>query len=276
MNSVDDVDLEALFDEVAAQRVVELTSTPASTPARGPAASPLPSAAHADGAHCAEREPDEDMFERIGRLTRNVHNALRDLGYDKTFEKMVDASADTRTRLSYVSDLTRQAAERVLGAIEAAKPIQQALGSEALELHAKWERVIAGQSNVDEFRELALRTNQFLSSTGERAEQTGEHLLNIMMAQDFHDLTGQVIKRIVGRVGGISRGGTTARCGRRDGRCPWLERPGHSRTRRQRHRKEPGPGRRPACRVGILSDGHERDRRGVAARLSQRGRRDAR
>jgi chemotaxis protein CheZ len=198
MNSVDDVDLEALFDEVAAQRVVELTSTPASTPARGPAASPLPSAAHADGAHCAEREPDEDMFERIGRLTRNVHNALRDLGYDKTFEKMVDASADTRTRLSYVSDLTRQAAERVLGAIEAAKPIQQALGSEALELHAKWERVIAGQSNVDEFRELALRTNQFLSSTGERAEQTGEHLLNIMMAQDFHDLTGQVIKRIVG------------------------------------------------------------------------------
>jgi chemotaxis protein CheZ len=185
MSAADNVDLEALFDEVAAQRVAEQSAPPAPAPTTPAAGSR------------SESADDPEMFERVGRLTRNLHTALHDLGYDKTVEKLVDASSDTRTRLSYISDLTRQAAERVLGAIEAAKPVQQEIGAKARTLQAQWQDVFAGRSDVGRFKDLAHATVQFLESAATGSKATEEHLLNIMMAQDFHDLTGQVIKRIV-------------------------------------------------------------------------------
>jgi chemotaxis protein CheZ len=177
----DSDELQALFDSIVAEN--DLRSAP-------PPATPSPAPAAA-----AEAAPD-DMVARIGHLPRTLHDSLRELGYDKVLASAADSIPDTRERLAYVAETTEKAATRTLAATEAAKPLQERLGSDAESLAAGWDRVFANQLSVEEFRDLATRTRSFLREVPAHADATGQHLLEIMMAQDFQDLTGQVIKRM--------------------------------------------------------------------------------
>jgi chemotaxis protein CheZ len=92
--------------------------------------------------------------------------------------------------------MTEQAAVRALNAIETAKPIQDRLSQEAAGLSQDWDKLFARELSVAQFKALAERTRGFLSGMPARTEATNAQLMEIMMAQDFQDLTGQVIKRI--------------------------------------------------------------------------------
>jgi chemotaxis protein CheZ len=183
MSRVDaEEDLEALFERLAAER----EAAPAEPQPAAPAA-PAP----AEPGRC-------DVFERIGALTRQLHDALRELGYDKLVHDAVESLPDARQRLSYIATLTGQAAERVLGAVEKAKGVQDAVHAEARGLDARWRALYAGELGVEGFKALAGETREFLAALPGRAENVNALLHDVMMAQDFHDLTGQVIQRLAG------------------------------------------------------------------------------
>ncbi|MES2352875.1 MAG: protein phosphatase CheZ [Pseudomonadota bacterium] len=186
-------DLDALFERVASERV---PTVQAAAPASVQAAKTVEKDTNAVVAQTGDGSPP-DIFDRIGKLTRNLHDALIELGYDKAVQSAVSTLPDTRDRLAYIANLTGQAAERTLGAIETAKPVQEQMQKQATELSAKWDRLLAGNMSLDEFKSLALHTNRFLHAIPGHTEHTNNQLLEIMMAQDFHDLTGQVIKKIV-------------------------------------------------------------------------------
>ena len=138
------------------------------------------------------------MFHRVGSLTRQLHDALRELGLDKNVECAVETlRGDAQSRLHYIAKLTGEAAEKALTAVEKGKTEQGAIESGAKALGAKWDRVFANATSPDEFRDTAKATRAFLADCEARAARTNQELLAIMMAQDFHDLTGQVIQRIV-------------------------------------------------------------------------------
>jgi chemotaxis protein CheZ len=179
----DQDDLEALFDSIAAQRV------PAAAPAVAPAA---PALAAPDGADTAEH-----LFHRVGQLTRTLHDALRELGYDKKIAVAANSLPDARDRLVYIATLTGQAAERVLGAVEAAQDDERRLEAASRSLMERWRRLYANELSVDEFKVLAGETRDFLAGVPAHAGAVQQRLHEIMMAQDFHDLTGQVIKKVV-------------------------------------------------------------------------------
>jgi chemotaxis protein CheZ len=92
--------------------------------------------------------------------------------------------------------MTEQAAERVLSAIEVAKPMQEQLQQDAAELDARWEQWYAAPIEREEVRALMNDTRTFLRGVPELTTATNAQMLEIMMAQDFQDLTGQVIKKI--------------------------------------------------------------------------------
>lgn len=177
----DSADLQALFDEVSA----------AANPARQDAASP-PEAA-GDG----QAKSADQIFQRLGHLTRELHNTLRELGYDKALQEAAHAIPDARQRLSYIAQMTEQAASRVLNATDVARPIQDQLQGEAQVLSARWDRLYRAELNVEEFKSLANDTRAFLMSVPRQTAATSRQLMEIMMAQDFQDLTGQVIKKVV-------------------------------------------------------------------------------
>src|SRR5690606_5959195 len=189
-------DLEALFDRVAAERSEAEPFTKEDAPA--PEVNEEPAADIVVGqAQSAEPPPPQEVFQRIGALTRNLHDALHELGYDKAVEDAVSSLPDARDRLSYIADLTGKAAERALTAVEQGQQYQNEVRSEASRLAAQWERVFNGELELEEFKHTAVETRGFLKSLDDHTARTNEQFTEIMMAQDFHDLTGQVIQRIV-------------------------------------------------------------------------------
>lgn len=139
---------------------------------------------------------DEDMLHRIGQMTRGLHENLRGLGLDKLIAEAAQEIPDARDRLRYVAKMTEQAADRVLNATDIANPLQDEIAKQAEALQERWNKVLEVPSVKSEYNEAAQETLVFIQKTVENTALTKEQLLEIMMAQDFQDLTGQVIKKI--------------------------------------------------------------------------------
>lgn len=137
-----------------------------------------------------------DIFVRIGTLTRNLHDTLRQLGYDKGVEDAVGALPDARERLDYIAELTGKAAERVLDAAERAKTEQDACRHESLALQNHWAKALGKSPSAHDLYDLGLKTQAYLASAQLRGDKVNNELSEIVLAQDFHDLTGQVIQRV--------------------------------------------------------------------------------
>ncbi|WP_296000002.1 protein phosphatase CheZ [Rugamonas sp.] len=148
------------------------------------------------GAVEAVTEPNEEFLSRIGHMTRTLHDSLRGLGLDKLIEKAAADIPDARDRLDYVARLSEDAAQKVLNATDAAGPLQDRISADARELSSSWQALLDGGSGEPQWRALAQQTIATLAATGSGTSTTKAHLMDIMMAQDFQDLTGQVIKKV--------------------------------------------------------------------------------
>lgn len=142
--------------------------------------------------------PNEEFLSRIGHMTRTLHDSLRGLGLDKLIEKAASDIPDARDRLDYVARLSEDAAQKVLNATDAASPLQDQIGGDARTLKAEWHGLLAAGEQADNaaWRALAQQTIAALDQAAAGTSQTKAHLMDIMMAQDFQDLTGQVIKKV--------------------------------------------------------------------------------
>ncbi len=191
-NLGDSSELEALFDSIIhAAHQVESSETD-STPDTSHAQDSVSSVALQDMA-----EPARSMFSHIGQMTRKLHDTLRELGLDKSLEKAASQIPDARDRLAYIATMTEQAAERTLNALDIAKPLQDRITESSRELSTQWNKLFANELSIDEFKALAEKTRAHLAATAEHSDEISNQMLDIMMAQDFQDLTGQVIKKVV-------------------------------------------------------------------------------
>ena len=147
----------------------------------------------------------EEMLVRVGQMTRMLHDNLRGLGFDKLIAKAAHDIPDARDRLDYVARMTEQAAERVLNATETASPLQDRIEAGAADLAAQWRSLLESRMPEEQCRAMAQHTLAFLDGTRTDAALTKRQLLDIMMAQDFQDLTGQVIKRVTELAHGLEQ-----------------------------------------------------------------------
>ena len=159
----------------------------------------------ATGGHAAAPgsgiDPDDGIRQRIGHLTRTLHDALRQLGYERDLMDARDNLPDARDRLAYIARVTGEAAEKVLNAVDRARTVQEELTGQAGSLQKRWQAVAAyaaeGKGCTPAGKSLIDETCEFFAGVGGQADRTNAILTDIMMAQDFHDLTGQVIRRVV-------------------------------------------------------------------------------
>ena len=223
-NAADDFD--ALFDEVSAQRAAEPAPAPAAAPApaviaeddfdalfdsvsastavpvpAAPAAAAEPATAEAAPAHGEAADPvdpsDKPMFGRLGGIVRLLHDSLGELGYDKALTEASSQIVDAQDRLEYVATLTEQAANKVLNTLDEGMPAQDVLSKKAKDMDGRWTALFDGKLSLEEFKALAGDSRQFAQAVAEATEAEKARLLEIMMAQDFQDITGQLIKKVV-------------------------------------------------------------------------------
>lgn len=147
---------------------------------------------------------NEKLLERIGKITRLLHNNICELENDK--DKRLQATnkqiIDIHERLSYVLSKTQSAAETTLSAIENIKPIQSNLSVNATLLTQEWQELIKlenssySNKNLAKFSNLLSKTVSYLEDVPKQTEIANDYLLTVILAQDFQDLTSQVIKKI--------------------------------------------------------------------------------
>ena len=189
--SADD-DMDALFDQVAATRP-QLVAVAPTAPVASAAAVEHPSG-HAEAEAGAGDKP---MFERLGGIVRLLHDSLRELGYDKALTEASTQINDAQDRLEYVASLTEQAANKVLNTLDEGMPAQDLLSKKAKEMENRWADLFAGKLSIEEFKVLAGDARGFAQAVSAATEAEKARLLDIMMAQDFQDITGQLIKKVV-------------------------------------------------------------------------------
>jgi chemotaxis protein CheZ len=213
-------DFDALFEEVAAQRAsTQAEPAPAPAPAAaqpaaaneedelealfdqvasGHAAEPAPASAAGDEpAEAGEDGSGKPMFERIGGIVRLLHDSLRELGYDRALSEASTQIVDAQDRLEYVASLTEQAANKVLNTLDDGMPEQDELSRQAREMEERWNDLFEGKLSIEQFKALAGDSRAFAQFVSNSTEKEKARLLDIMMAQDFQDITGQLIKKVV-------------------------------------------------------------------------------
>ncbi|WP_423754368.1 protein phosphatase CheZ [Castellaniella defragrans] len=148
-------------------------------------------------------EPSMDLIQRIAQLTRTLRVSMRELGLDQAIKDAAHAIPDARDRLHYVAQMTEQAANRVLNAAEQIQPWQEAMQRDAKALDARWQDWFDHPVELDQARELVDATRAFLKDVPEKTQASQNNVMEIIMAQDFQDLTGQVIMKMLGVIGVI-------------------------------------------------------------------------
>lgn len=196
--SGDSEELEALFDSI-----VQASFEPTAPPAAEPPAEPAPAveaAAPVVSAGSAQEKGAGEIHAQLGHLTRTLHDTMRQLGYDKGLERAVGKMPDARDRLNYISTLTEQAAVKTLNAVEETKPLQQKLETGAAQLASRWQDLFDRKLDAEQFKLLVHQTRDYLHEVPLNTKATNVRLMDIVMAQDYQDLTGQVLKKLADTV----------------------------------------------------------------------------
>lgn len=131
-----------------------------------------------------------DVHHKIGQLTRQLHDTLHELGLADKLQNTAEELPDVKSRLSYIARLTGEAAEKVLNRVDQAKSQHDQISAETRRMKA----LLVKDPVAAVAKGLVMN---FLTDIEEANKGIDQHLTEIMMAQDFHDLTGQVIARVV-------------------------------------------------------------------------------
>jgi chemotaxis protein CheZ len=131
-----------------------------------------------------------DVHNKLGLLTRQLHDSLRELGYAERLRDSVDALPDAQSRLSYIARLTGEAAEKVLGIVDTAKDEHTGI----MDQTQKMREALVADPVAAVAKGTVMNHLEAMDAANARLDS---HLTEIMMAQDFHDLTGQVIAKVV-------------------------------------------------------------------------------
>ncbi|HCI52312.1 MAG TPA: hypothetical protein DE312_03095 [Gallionella sp.] len=140
-----------------------------------------------------KRTPLIDVrVEKIGHATARLHSILKELGHTRQLEKSASTMPDARDRLSFIDKSMHDASELTISAVETSLPMTARNRAICSDLSIRLSDAV-----FTEQQELIMET---ISKLGEIAmsEETMHHnLLQIMEAQEFRDVAGQMVNKIV-------------------------------------------------------------------------------
>ncbi len=141
---------------------------------------------------------ETSLFQELGRLTRDVHETFKAFRSDSRITELADGDmADAKERLHYVISMTQQAADATMTHIEAAIPLCENITEGTSELLSSWEKFTQRQMDANEFRQLSKTLKVFLETANNDSMALMSKLNEIMMAQSYQDITGQIIYKVI-------------------------------------------------------------------------------
>jgi chemotaxis protein CheZ len=155
----------------------------------------------------AELSPQSDsgdLFHEVGRLTRELHDAINGFLLDEKVTELAEKDIpDAGERLRYVITMTEQSANTTLSLVESSIPMTDEMSAKANALSAEWERFKGRELSVEDFRMLSRDLIEFLGLVEKHAGELHSNLTEVLMAQGFQDITGQIIRQVINLVNDV-------------------------------------------------------------------------
>ena len=192
-----------------------------------------------------------EVFQQLGLITRQLHDTLAQLGVMPRLQEAANGLPDARSRLTYIAQKTGDAANKVLNSVDLAKAEHHSIAQ---------TRAMAAAIVADPVKAVATgAVMNFVSDVEAATARIDRHLTDIMMAQDFHDLTGQVVAKVVSLASDLEdslvkllvQAAPPEQAQRVESTIP--QRPGASTPKAHRRGGESGRSRRPAGQPGLLT-----------------------
>ncbi|RZQ53015.1 protein phosphatase [Pseudoalteromonas phenolica] len=146
----------------------------------------------------AASKEQSELFAEVGKLTRQLHESLKNFELDTRISDLTtEALPDAKERLNYVMEMTENAANKTMDAVEASLPLAQQLADDLSEIKPTWDRLMRRDIQLGEFKSLCHDLDKFMQCSQATTDELQGHMTNVLMAQDYQDLTGQVIRRVI-------------------------------------------------------------------------------
>jgi chemotaxis protein CheZ len=138
------------------------------------------------------------LFQEVGRLTRQLHDTMVSFSLDSKIAAMAESDIpDAKERLHYVIAMTEQAANQTLTVVEDLLPVSDQLSEQAQTLSVKWGRFLDREMPLEEFKAMSHEISAHFDYSKQTLQQIQSGLTDILMAQGFQDITGQIIRRVI-------------------------------------------------------------------------------
>ncbi len=138
------------------------------------------------------------LFGELRKLTSDLQSALDRFKLDPRLLTLAEKEVpDARHRLDHVLKLTDEAAHRTLDLVEQAAPLAERTAREAADIVELWQRFRARSIAVDEFQRMVERMDVFLDATRKDMDTVRSNLSEVLLAQGFQDLSGQIIRGVM-------------------------------------------------------------------------------
>lgn len=139
-----------------------------------------------------------EIFTEVGKLTRQLHDSLNTFQLDERITGLVNEDIpDAESRLTYVIEETEKAANTTMDAVEKSMPITEAIGDRINSILPEWQKLMSREIEIGEFKTLCLDLDKLLHDASEETQTLNSLLTEVLMAQGYQDLTGQVIRRVI-------------------------------------------------------------------------------
>lgn len=151
------------------------------------------------------------LYQEVGRLTRGLHEAIKQFNmdveastaYQSSCDEQHSEVSDANERLNYVLTLTESAANTTMDMVDASLPIAEELGEQARLLREDWKQLADRESSMSELKDLGRTTESFLLEIERGSDTLHKNFTEILLTQGFQDITGQLIKRVIGLVNDV-------------------------------------------------------------------------
>lgn len=144
---------------------------------------------------------ESSLFHELGKMTREIHDSIMNFRMDSRVSDLAHSDIpDAKDRLEYVIEMTEKSADTVLTVIEKSTPVAEKLNAQAGQLAERWGKFRRRELSGDELREMGQEVETFFSESESMMSELLSGFTTVLMAQDFQDLTGQIIRKVINLV----------------------------------------------------------------------------
>lgn len=136
----------------------------------------------------------------IGRAAARLHHLLKELGHVKGLQQSASTMPDARARLSFIDQSMHEASEKTLSAVENSLPLTEATRKSCAHMARQLSKTEDLAHHV-----VVQKTISHLGEIAAAEEALRHNLLQILEAQEFRDIAGQMVNKILGAAEEIER-----------------------------------------------------------------------